>query len=129
MKIFIVGISCVGKSIIGKELANELGSKFFDFDKEVELYFNKSIPQIQSQFIGNYSYRVHISIVLKKIIKENATINYVVALPPSGLRDCFLSILKKVDCVVIALHDKLHHIKPFHNFLIPYFPLLGQNMV
>ena len=105
MKIFLVGLSDIGKSTIGTELAKEIDYKFFDFDKEVETYFNKAISHIQSQFITEYSYRVHLSVVLKKIIEENENYNYIVTLPPSGLRDCFLRILKKIDCVVIALHD------------------------
>ncbi len=56
MKVFLVGISDVGKTTIGKELANKLGYKFFDLDKEIEGYFNKSIEQIQSQLITEYFY-------------------------------------------------------------------------
>ena len=36
MRIILVGVSCVGKSTIGKLLAEKLGYKFFDFDFEVE---------------------------------------------------------------------------------------------
>ena len=106
MKIFLTGISCVGKSTIGKELATNLGYKFFDLDKEVETHFGKSISQIQSKFIGDYSYRLYISVVLKEIIQENSDSSYVVSLPPSGLRDAFLRVLKKEkERIVIALHD------------------------
>ena len=111
MKVFLVGISDVGKTTIGKELANKLGYKFFDLDKEIESYFNKSIEQIQSQFITDYSYRDHVSVVLKRIIEEKQNNNYIVALPPSGLRDCFLRVLKKEEKrIVIALHDKPENI-------------------
>ncbi|MCD4797386.1 MAG: hypothetical protein K8R19_00055 [Methanosarcinales archaeon] len=105
MKIFLVGLSDIGKSTIGIELAKKIDYKFFDFDMEVEEFFNTPISHIQSQFITEYSYRVHLSVVLKKIIEDNENNNYIVTLPPSGLRDCYLRILKKMDCVVIALHD------------------------
>jgi len=36
MKIILVGVSCVGKSTIGKTLAEKMGYKFFDFDVEIE---------------------------------------------------------------------------------------------
>jgi shikimate kinase len=32
MKIFLVGVSCVGKTTIGKRLAERLGYDFFDLD-------------------------------------------------------------------------------------------------
>ena len=105
MKIFLVGLSDIGKSTIGIELIKKIDYKFFDFDMEVEEFFNTPISHIQSQFITEYSYRVHLSVVLKKIIEDNENNNYIVTLPPSGLRDCYLRILKKMDCVVIALHD------------------------
>jgi len=111
MKIFLVGISCVGKTTIGKELAKTLGYQFFDLDIEIESYFKKSISQIQSMFLTGYSYRDYVAIVLKKIIDENKNINYIVALPPSGLRDCFLRALKKEEeRIVIALHDQPENI-------------------
>ena len=39
MKIILVGVSCVGKSTVGRILADQVGYKFFDFDFEVEKYF------------------------------------------------------------------------------------------
>ena len=85
-------------------------SRSFDFGA-FQVLFRQS--HIQSQFITEYSYRVHISVVLKKIIEENEqnnNNNYIVTLPPSGLRDCYLRILNKMDCVVIALHDQPENI-------------------
>lgn len=111
MKIFLVGISCVGKTTIGKELAELLGYKFYNLDNEIETHFKKPISKIQSALLTNYSYRDYVSVVLKKIIDENKNSSYVVALPPSGLRDCFLRVLKKEEeRVVIAIHDRPENI-------------------
>ncbi len=111
MKIFLVGISCVGKTTIGKELAKRLGYQFYDLDLEIENHFGKSISQIQSMFITDYSYRDYVSIVLKKLINENKNIDYIIALPPSGLRDCFLIVIKKEEeRIVIAIHDQPENI-------------------
>jgi len=41
MKIFLSGVSCVGKSTIGKILAEQLGHNFFDLDKEKTYCFSE----------------------------------------------------------------------------------------
>lgn len=111
MKIFLVGISCIGKTTIGRKLAKEIGYRFFDLDHEIEMFFNKPIAKIKSKFITDYSYMDHASVVLKNIIAVNKEHNYIVALPPSGLRDAFLRALKKEEeRIVIALHDRPENI-------------------
>lgn len=110
MKIFLVGISCVGKSTIGKQLAKEIGYKFFDLDEEIEKYFQKPISHLKSQFLTEYSFREKASMVLKKIIEENKSENYIIALPPSGLHDWYYKEIKKTNSVVIALNDKPENI-------------------
>ncbi|ODS35325.1 MAG: hypothetical protein A7316_04055 [Candidatus Altiarchaeales archaeon WOR_SM1_86-2] len=110
LNIFLVGVSCVGKTNIGKRLADEIGYKFFDLDSEIERYFNESISCIQSQFLSDYSYRKSVSKVLRKIIEENKDNNFVMALPPSGLRDWYYKELKKTDPLIIALNDSPENI-------------------
>jgi shikimate kinase len=39
MQIFLTGVSCVGKTTIGKRIAEVLGIKFFDLDQEIEIFF------------------------------------------------------------------------------------------
>jgi shikimate kinase len=57
LKIFIVGISCVGKSTIGRCLSEKLGYQFFDFDTEVEKYYCKSIERLKNEHFTEYSFR------------------------------------------------------------------------
>ena len=49
MKVFLTGVSFVGKSTIGAELAALLGIPFFDLDTEVEAFFQTSIGLLQAQ--------------------------------------------------------------------------------
>ena len=48
MRIFLTGVSCVGKTAIGAELASQLSVPFFDVDREVEAYFQKPIARLQT---------------------------------------------------------------------------------
>lgn len=43
MKVFLVGVSCVGKSAIGALLAKKLNYNFYDLDDEIESFFDTSI--------------------------------------------------------------------------------------
>ena len=110
MKIIIVGVSCVGKSTVGKILADQVGFKFFDFDFEVEKYFNSHITFLKKDYPFERTYREKVSVVLSKILKENND-NFILAMPPSGLMDSYWKIIKKDDSLItIVLKDKAKNI-------------------
>ena len=56
MRIFLTGVSCVGKTTVGKKLAALLGCPFFDLDNEIESFFSTPIERIRKQTFG-YIYR------------------------------------------------------------------------
>jgi len=93
LKIYLVGISDVGKSTIGKLLAEELDFIFYDLDKEIEKYFCKPIEYIQENLIFPYSYREETKIVLRELLNKKR--NVVISSCPSGLRDIYLREYKK----------------------------------
>ncbi|MDD2402211.1 MAG: shikimate kinase [Clostridia bacterium] len=110
MKIILVGVPCVGKSTVGKMLAERLGYKFFDFDFEIEKYFNSAIEIIKEEFWTGHSFRKEARKVLRKILKENDD-NFVIAMPPSGLMDFYWRIIKEDDSIItIVLKDKAKNI-------------------
>ncbi len=57
MRIFLTGVSCVGKTTIGKKLAKLLDVNFFDLDDEIESFFNTSIERLQKKHITIHSFR------------------------------------------------------------------------
>lgn len=84
-------------------LAKKLNLPFFDFDEEVEDYFKTSIERLQNRCLTSDSYRNELSIVPKRILTENDSL--VIALPPSGLRDAYLRVVKKRKGIVVVLED------------------------
>jgi len=49
MILYLVGMSCVGKTTIGKMLAEQTGFSFFDLDLEIQNYLI-----LGKQFTSNY---------------------------------------------------------------------------
>ena len=49
MKIFLTGVSCVGKTTIGAKLAALLDCPFFNLDDEIESFFSMPIERLQEK--------------------------------------------------------------------------------
>ena len=110
MKIFLVGVSCVGKTTVGKRLAERLGYDFFDLDTEIEHYVGTFIERLKAALVTEYTFRHKAALALKHLVRQQEKTPYVVALPPSGLMDHYARVLKQVACVTIALYDKPENI-------------------
>ena len=57
MIIYLVGISCVGKTTIGRLLAEKMNYSFYDLDDEIEKYYQKPIERIQDECLIMNEYR------------------------------------------------------------------------
>lgn len=110
MKVFLVGVSCVGKSTIGAELAKKMKYGFYDLDIEVESFYGKSIGEMKTECLTEHTFREKASKVLKKIIDENEVGDMVIVLPPSGLYAHYYKLIKQTGGMVIALHDSPENI-------------------
>ena len=93
MKIYIVGISCVGKTTIGRLLADNLKYPFYDLDEEVEKYYQKPIEKIQNEGFSIIEYRQQASVVLDNLLKIGG--NSVIAGTTAGLKDSYFRIYQK----------------------------------
>ncbi len=109
-QILITGVSCVGKTTIGKILATNLGYNFYDLDMEIEKYFKTSIEKLQRQFISMYSFREEASKALIYILGKKESKNCIVALSPSGLMGAYLRVIKKANAITIVIRDKPENI-------------------
>lgn len=105
MRIFLTGVACVGKTTIGKDLSALLGYAFFDLDAEVEQFYGKPIPRLQSECLTMSIYREKAAAVLKRLLQQTADQDCVIALPPSGLMDGCWRVLRKGWGPVAVLSD------------------------
>lgn len=111
MIIYLVGISCVGKTTIGKLLAEEIGYSFYDLDKEIQDYYQMPIEKIQDECLIMNEYRNKASVVLDKLLSKK--IDAVISGTPSGLKYSYLQIYKRhknENLISICIHDAFENI-------------------
>jgi len=93
MILYLVGISCVGKTTIGRLLADKIDFKFHDLDIEIQNYYNKPIERIQDECFSMNGYREKASIVLDSLFSKDY--DSVISGTPSGLKFAYLQVYKK----------------------------------
>jgi len=108
MRLYLVGVPCVGKSTIGKLIAQRLGCPFVDFDLEVEKRMGQHIESLKKSCAGfnpEYEYRERVKHVLADVLIQNP-IDLVIAMPPGGMFGQYSRILHEhPDVVTIELQD------------------------
>jgi shikimate kinase len=105
MRVFLTGVSCIGKTTIGRELAGLLGHPFFDLDLEIEAFFGKPLGRLQAECLTMTTFRRNACSALKHLLAQGQSKNCVIALPPSGLMDPYYRVVKNSGGTLVALHD------------------------
>lgn len=106
MRIFLVGVGCVGKTAVGAVLADLLDVRFFDLDHEIERFFGTSIERLQNRFLTTHSFRNEAARALVHLLERRESFDAVIALPPSGLMGGYLRALKTVGRTTVVLDDR-----------------------
>lgn len=109
-RIFLTGVSCVGKTGIGKALAALLRVDFFELDDAVESYFGKSIERLQNQFLTMREYREKAAEAQVHLLARPESQKSVIALSPSGLMGGYLRVIRKASGITVALSDRPENI-------------------
>jgi shikimate kinase len=104
-RIFLTGVSCIGKTAVGEALAALLRVDFFDLDGEVETFFGTSIERLQNRFLTIHSYREKAAEALVHLLARPQSRASVIALPPSGLMGGYLRAVRKSTGITVALSD------------------------
>ena len=110
MRLFLTGVSCVGKTTIGKKLGKLLGVRFFDLDNEIESFFGTSIERLQNRFLTMHSFRNEAAKALVDLLNRPESQDCVIALPPSGLMGGYLRAIKKANGTTVVVTDKPENI-------------------
>jgi shikimate kinase len=106
MRIFLAGVSCVGKTTIGTQLAGILECRFFDLDVETERFFETSIERLRNRYLTRHDFRLAGSQALKHVLSREDSYNCVIALPPSGLLGGYWKVVNATrDATIVLLRD------------------------
>jgi shikimate kinase len=106
MRIFLAGVSCVGKTAIGARVAGLLGFRFFDLDIEIERFFGMSIERLRNRHLTPHGFRLARSQALKQVLSREDSCNCVIALPPSGLLGALWKVVSEArDATTVVLRD------------------------
>ena len=110
MTIFLVGISCVGKTSVGRALSEMLDIPFADLDHEVEQHFGTPIERLQQRLGTMDRFRREAAKVLAMGLNSFEGRTCIIALPPSGLMTPYWRTVKQHRGVTVVLEDKPENI-------------------
>lgn len=106
MRIFLAGVSCVGKTTIGAQLATLLECCFFDLDFETERFFETSIERLRNRYLTSHDFRLAASQALKCVLSREDSSDCIIALPPSGLLGGYWKVVNGTrDATIVVLRD------------------------
>ncbi len=103
MKIFLFGVSNVGKTTTGKLLADQLGIAFYDLDDEVKSRLQMSLEE----FVNTADLRWRDQKrgrIIKEIIRSGGK-DFVLAVTPISYTDNFRTRIVSEDILSIELYD------------------------
>lgn len=103
MNILLFGVSNVGKTTIGKIVAEELGYDFYDLDEEVRHRYGMTTQEfIDTYWLLNERDKMRGELIGKILCYEG---DKVVAVTPMYYSSCFSKYLKKGQALGIELRD------------------------
>jgi shikimate kinase len=106
MRIFLAGVSDVGKTTVGAILGDLLHCRFFDLDAEIERFFGIPVERLRDSHLMIGDFRRTAAKALKHVLALPESSHCVIALPPSGLMGGYWNVVKRAPgTVVIVLAD------------------------
>ena len=111
MRIYLVGVTCVGKTTVGALLAERLGYEFVDFDEETKREFEVPLLELHNRYLSNKGYRDATKPLLERILAEHSE-DVVIAMPPGGLFREYKAVLDRnhPDVITVWMKDRAENI-------------------
>ena len=109
MIIALFGISCVGKTTIGKIIGKELNYEFFDLDREMISYYCDTITNIQNSCFNRHAFD-GIKITVLKDILTKCSDNAVIAISPIYYTATYKKPFREKQVISIELQDSPENI-------------------
>ena len=107
MKILLFGVSNVGKTTVGKQLAERLGYMFYDLDEEIKKYMNMTLEEFTNTSDLEWRDRKR-GIVMKHILDLNEEL--VLAVTPISYTGNISRSIHASDSLLIELYDSPENI-------------------
>ena len=108
VSILLFGISCVGKTTVGKLLANKLGWRFFDVDDGIVKRCGCPIGDFVNTYTCAERNDVRRSLILEYLYECIG--NKVIAISSMHFKSSFEDIIAREDVIAIYLKDKPENI-------------------
>lgn len=108
MKILLFGISNIGKTSIGKLLAQKLKYNFFDLDDEIKAVYHTTLENFNRLFPDDYKRHQIRCDMLKQLIDRSK--HSVIAVSVINYKEMLDPILNNKDILTIELRDKPENI-------------------
>jgi len=106
MIIALFGVTCVGKTTIGRIIAEELGYDFYDLDEEIKSYYNDTITNIQNGCLTWHTYDGKKIDALKSVLwKCKGNRNSIIAMSPIYYTAKYKKPFKERGVFLIELKD------------------------
>lgn len=109
MVILLFGVSNVGKTSIGRELANRMNYLFLDLDEEIKKKFHISLEKFMQDNPWPYERNMLKGKILGELI-QNHDDKTVIAVSPIFYARAFNKLLNSSSVMVIELQDSEEHI-------------------
>ena len=109
-RVALVGVSCVGKTTVGRRLADVLACPFIDFDEAIEAHYGSALGRIKGGFLTPTSFRRAAAPIIARRLAGLADQGFVLALPPSGLHAPHYRMLRCAAATIVELTDSPQNI-------------------
>ena len=109
MIILIFGITNVGKTEVGKKLAEKLKYPFYDLDEEIKKTFHMTLEEFMNKNPWPYERHIVKGKVLRKTVEENGE-DMVIAVSPIYYARNFNYLLDRDNVIGVELQDSEEHI-------------------